>query len=414
MAVRETLIEACAAAPDDDAPRLVLADAIGGERGEFIVVQCALAQGRRSPAEAGALRRRQRELVAAHGVAWSGLAGLAKRVTFRRGFVDAAELDARTVALRAEAIVAAAPLLRHVMLSGMITRGREFAPAPPADPLIALGDALARPELRRLHGLRFDSIGTLYDSDVYGMPPMYEGREGPAIRRALDAGVLAGMRSFAAPRVDAATVQALIASGQLAGVERLHSQLSAADTLAVVAHLPRLAALELEDLRLAPAELPATLVELHVAGADLWGLADLPLAGRLERLTLEQSQIRHDPWRLAAFTRLRTLHLSELAPSYHADEKQVAARFAALSLPALREVCASGLTTAAALALAQRFGPQLELLDLRGSTSELHARRGELAALVAGEVRTGAWEQPRELAFLGGPPLDATLVELPR
>ena len=414
MAVHEALIEACIAAPDDDAPRLVLADAIGGERGELIVLQCALAQGGRSPGEAGAQRRRQRELLAAHGVAWSGLAGLAKRVTFRRGFVDAVEIDAAIVATRAEEIFAAAPLLRHVMLTGMVTYGREFHPMTMEDPLLGLERTLARPELLHLAGLRLDSIGTLYDSDVYGMPQMYEARESAAIQRAIAAAVLTGLRSFAVPKLDAATLQALIASGQLANLERLHSQLSGADTLALVAHLPRLAALEVDDLRLDPGALPATLVELHLAGADLYHLAELPLAARLERLTLQQAQLRHDPARLAGCTRLRSLHLSELAAAYNSDQRAVAAGFAALALPALREVRASGLSTAVALAIAHALGPQLEVLDLRGSAAELHPRRDELAALVAGDVRTGVWEQPREIEFLGGPPLDASLVELPR
>ena len=39
----DALIAAILAHPDDDAPRLVWADREGGERGELVVVQCALA-----------------------------------------------------------------------------------------------------------------------------------------------------------------------------------------------------------------------------------------------------------------------------------------------------------------------------------------------------------------------------------
>jgi hypothetical protein len=43
MSVEDDLLEACRLAPDDDAPCLVWADAVGGERGELIVIQCDLA-----------------------------------------------------------------------------------------------------------------------------------------------------------------------------------------------------------------------------------------------------------------------------------------------------------------------------------------------------------------------------------
>jgi uncharacterized protein (TIGR02996 family) len=46
----ESLREACAASPEDDEPRLVWADAVGGERGELVVIQCDLARGGLAPA----------------------------------------------------------------------------------------------------------------------------------------------------------------------------------------------------------------------------------------------------------------------------------------------------------------------------------------------------------------------------
>ncbi|MDQ3368076.1 MAG: hypothetical protein M3680_21840, partial [Myxococcota bacterium] len=70
----------CAGAPDDDAPRLVWADLIGGERGELVVLQCDLARGGLPPAGVAARRARERELLAAHGAAWAGeLANVATR-----------------------------------------------------------------------------------------------------------------------------------------------------------------------------------------------------------------------------------------------------------------------------------------------------------------------------------------------
>ncbi len=38
------MLAQCVADPDDDEPRLVWADAVGGERGELVVLQCDLAR----------------------------------------------------------------------------------------------------------------------------------------------------------------------------------------------------------------------------------------------------------------------------------------------------------------------------------------------------------------------------------
>ncbi len=109
------------AAPADDAPRLVWADQEGGPRGELVIVQCELARGMRTAAESGAFRRRQRELLAADGVAWSGLDGLAKRCRFRRGFVELATFDARTFHDHLDEVLAVAPLLGTVAVHFTLT-----------------------------------------------------------------------------------------------------------------------------------------------------------------------------------------------------------------------------------------------------------------------------------------------------
>jgi hypothetical protein len=75
---------------DDDEPRLVLADALGGDRSELARVQCELARGGIEPARSGFLRRRQRELLASNGATWSHLRGIADHCVFRRGFVEVA------------------------------------------------------------------------------------------------------------------------------------------------------------------------------------------------------------------------------------------------------------------------------------------------------------------------------------
>jgi uncharacterized protein (TIGR02996 family) len=94
----DALLAGVLADPDDDRPRLVYADAIGGPRGELIVVQCEIARvGDADPAWPS-LRRREMELLAAHRRDWrpDDLA-----VRFRRGF--AAEVEGRSDALAADA-----------------------------------------------------------------------------------------------------------------------------------------------------------------------------------------------------------------------------------------------------------------------------------------------------------------------
>jgi hypothetical protein len=73
MSRLDDLMAQCVAAPDSDAPRLVWADAVGGERGELVVLQCRLASGVVSDRdEWRALRARERELLAANSAEWSG------------------------------------------------------------------------------------------------------------------------------------------------------------------------------------------------------------------------------------------------------------------------------------------------------------------------------------------------------
>lgn len=75
MSTLRELFAAVLAAPSDDAPRLVYADALSERddpRGEFITVQCKLAAGRSSPRVMKQLRAREAELLAAHREEWFG------------------------------------------------------------------------------------------------------------------------------------------------------------------------------------------------------------------------------------------------------------------------------------------------------------------------------------------------------
>ena len=93
MDAAASVLAECALAPADDAPRLVWADLVGGERGELVTIQCDLARGGLTPAEVASRRRRERELLDAHGVEWAGaLSSIATRWRFCRGFIESAKL----------------------------------------------------------------------------------------------------------------------------------------------------------------------------------------------------------------------------------------------------------------------------------------------------------------------------------
>lgn len=102
--VPDELLRAVLDAPDDDAPRLVVADMlanIGDPRGELIAVQCALAgPAPLSKTKRAHLERRERALLKEHEWDWLEDSGLASRTargpqprcTFRRGFIEAVEV----------------------------------------------------------------------------------------------------------------------------------------------------------------------------------------------------------------------------------------------------------------------------------------------------------------------------------
>ncbi|MBL8714680.1 MAG: TIGR02996 domain-containing protein [Myxococcales bacterium] len=133
-------LDAIVADKDDDAPRLVLADALqeqGDPRGEFISIQCeterlglgpprifrdwlrdGLAGEAKTSPRVGKLLRREAELLRAHGKAWAGEAwGFAKDAwVFRRGFVEQLGFGKKTQTL-AQAF-AVAPLVETVQHFG--------------------------------------------------------------------------------------------------------------------------------------------------------------------------------------------------------------------------------------------------------------------------------------------------------
>lgn len=129
-------VGAVLAAPDDDAPRLVLADflsGLGDPRGEFIALQCRLAatddEARR------ALRIAENKLLAAHETAWTAaFFDVAKstpfrkvKVVFHRGFLEEATLPLEALD-DLEPLFEAAPVLRRLRFDSPGFTGETHAP----------------------------------------------------------------------------------------------------------------------------------------------------------------------------------------------------------------------------------------------------------------------------------------------
>lgn len=141
--------------PDDDAPRLVFADAIGAtdpECAEFILAQVAVRQARRA---GRAPDQKLEALAQAHlqkfGDVWAnGIPKLAGAWHFRGGFVEHVELSARDFVKHAKEIFAVAPL-RQLTLTD-------------ADDLAA---AFAQPGMQQLVALALKG-----PSSLVGLPPL--------------------------------------------------------------------------------------------------------------------------------------------------------------------------------------------------------------------------------------------------
>lgn len=180
MDLRE-LLEAIVASPDDDAPRRVYADALleaGEPQGELIHIQCDLAAGGQTRAEAIARRRRERELLQTHGARWS--AGLRSPV-FRRGFVDEVVVDPEAFADFGDKLFAAAPALRGVAMEGLSGKAADGSEqAETARILARWQTAITCPAFRRLRGLRFGGFG--YECRVFGeVTPGWESLDDEAL-----------------------------------------------------------------------------------------------------------------------------------------------------------------------------------------------------------------------------------------
>src|SRR5262249_50631056 len=117
MTDADALLSGVCAEPDEDAPRLVYADWLGGQgdadRAQFIRTQCELAKLPPDDPRRAALQRRERALWRRHKKAWlEPLRGFTCwPIVFRRGFVEDVKCSAAKFLEHAERLLRVTPVL---------------------------------------------------------------------------------------------------------------------------------------------------------------------------------------------------------------------------------------------------------------------------------------------------------------
>ena len=410
MTVADELLAQCLATPDDDASRLVWADAIGGERGELVGLQCG--RDAVSAAELVLRNRRERELLATHAKAWSGLDGLARRVRFRRGFVDAIEVDTDTWLAHADRIVARAPFVTSLSVTSL-------------HPTYTTREGRAEARQRLAHVVEVPAFAQIRALEICDHITELEYEWGDAAAAVLaSTGTLARLTALALPhRFTDAGIPSLI-DGEPRHLTRLwlrESLLRPARTTALARAMPALDELDLRAARL-DFELIATgwprLTSLRlraVTADDVVRLATSPLASQLERLVLDPGDRRdrlgpEHVVRLASLSRLRALELDgELGEDF-----ETLRALATVELPALSELRLAWTPSRVGLdAVVRRFGAQLELLDLRASQridaipsttcDVLVDEPRELELLQVGPADRASWRVAGEVHAVGAP-----------
>src|SRR3569623_822242 len=230
------------------------------------------------------------------------------------------------------------------------------------------------------------------------------------LARGSERGACARLIGVGGDELTPAAVHLLGAARTLARVERLQlgGRIGVDAWCAVLRGTPRLRALDLGRAELAPellAALPRSVIELRIRGLTsdkLAALADAPLASHGERLYLADGTLRESR-PLARFTRLRALECDGIwfgGPEYSQAQADAVDQLIALELPALRELHLGMLSRASVTKLAQRFGPQLDLLDARDCQADLPLPAA-VRELVAGELWHAGWSPPFPLFDAG-------------
>ncbi len=372
----EVLLEACRLAPDDDGPRLVWADAVGGERGELVVIQCDLARGGLPPAAAVARRRRERELLERHGTEWAGLGAFGCRFEFSRGFVEAIELDMGKFVEQHKEIFQRAPLLRS--LTATWRRSAGF----PIDKLRELVELSAFSRLSGLHLCR-SRVG---DDDGFRQYSI-ENRGDEAMRVLVESGAFAQLRALGISDsgLSTAGLRHLVESDALEHLEKLWlpgHDFGRDDVSSLLSRAARLKSLDLSGVAALVPMLPSVtdLILSGVTDRTLAELGDSRAAATLETLRLSG---RLDGFH--AFPRLHTLDFSGQGLSIGGVQLGDPRRMRGVeALPSLRRLRFSYYGPEIALRVARTWGPQLEELVLWGKPEP--SVFAQLQGHVAGEV----------------------------
>ncbi|HEY1816215.1 MAG TPA: hypothetical protein VGG74_27900 [Kofleriaceae bacterium] len=353
---------------DDDDPRLVLADALGGDRSELARVQCELARGGLEPARSGFLRRRQRELLASNGATWSHLRGIADHCVFRRGFVEVVR-----------------PMLRDD------TRLPSLAP-----------------HLAVVDGAHADEA---WPTTVRGLA--FEGDSADRLT-----GKLTGLTAAQITLRHSEDARVIAETNDLRELEVLRLyfyELEVEDFAALTSRSPKLRVLEIHAITPEPvleallAAIPTSIRQLVATESTPrigWSrVSSSPVVPFIEKLALPRHGEEHLVL-IAAIPCLRSLDLRAARAS---------TALPSLELPALRELALPTMPRDELRAIAARFGLQLELLDVRGNP-DADAIGDELRALVAGDVWLGPRTRrhtPMLATYLPGEPMwDLGVVEL--
>lgn len=367
----DRLLAECAAARDDDQPRLIWADAAGDERGELVVVQCELARSPTTIDQLVALRRRERALLWHFHRAWAdGIDGVARRWRFRRGFIEAARIPGERFASRD---LARWPLLHSLTLV-----------APRSDRLANEADYLTTLRAIGLTGSEREVLGAL---EVLARSEL------PAVRALAFDDV--GRSSFDLVR-QIATKQPRLEQLQVSGFSTEPSRL-----VELLAALPALATLVVDGW-----SLPGALIGGIPLRSYRGSLSDVDwLRGSTLLRSLEQLHLTSD---LAAVTRMVDCpRLTTLDLDGPLSRTTIGA-LASLTLPSLRRLALpEGITARDASVIAERFGSRLHELTLPQPRDRDEQRVWrEIAALVPGEVRL---TPPLACKRLGRAPLHGAL-----
>ena len=177
---RDSLLAAVLAQPHDDAPRRVYADWLldqGDVRGEFILIQCALAQLDAADPRAAELREREAALLKKHKKTWVGrfkgarieygveggqqwVKGNPTHWTFARGFVDTVKMSMDDFSSNAETLLTCEPVRVVNLTGGDLPRFLEHCPQLERVTTLGLGRVKLRaPDLDALFSSkRFEAL----------------------------------------------------------------------------------------------------------------------------------------------------------------------------------------------------------------------------------------------------------------